>query len=252
MSERATFDIIVVCWFVLAAGAFLILLFIPAPYGRHKRIEGGTIRDSWGWVVMELPAVLAFGGVFLTGTYRWGAPALAFLGMWMAHYVHRTFIYPFLERKSRKGMPWQVVALGFLFNVTNGYLNGRYLFEFSGGYDGEWLRDWRFLIGGLLFVAGYKVNRDADRILRRLREKSEQEYGIPRLGMYQWISSPNYFGEITMWVGWALATWSLVGCAFAVWTIANLAPRAWAHHRWYQGQFSDCPPERKALIPGIW
>jgi 3-oxo-5-alpha-steroid 4-dehydrogenase 1 len=37
-----------------------------------------------------------------------------------------------------------------------------------------------------------------------------------------------------------------------VWTFANLAPRAWSHHKWYHEKFSDYPLDRKALIPGIW
>jgi protein-S-isoprenylcysteine O-methyltransferase Ste14 len=246
------FDIIVACWFALALVVFAVLFFIPAPYGRHKEKEGRSIPDSWGWVVMELPAVLAFFGMFLVGTYHRTITAVMYLVMWMAHYIQRTFVYPFLGRKSEKEMPWRIVAMGFMFNLMNGYLNGRYVFEFSGGYPSEWLRDWRFLIGGGLFVVGYRVNREADRILRELREVSEREYEIPRVGMYRWISSPNYLGEILIWVGWAIATWSFVGWAFAAWTIANLAPRAWAHHRWYQDQFADYPPERKALIPGIW
>jgi steroid 5-alpha-reductase/3-oxo-5-alpha-steroid 4-dehydrogenase 1 len=53
------------------------------------------------------------------------------------------------------------------------------------------------------------------------------------------------------WIGFALMTWCLPGLAFSVWTIANLAPRAWAHHRWYQDAFPDYPKERKALIPYI-
>ena len=149
-------------------------------------------------------------------------------------------------------MPWQVVVMGFFFNVVNGYLNGRYLFEFSGGYAGKWVKDWRFLIGVGLFIIGYKVNRDADRFLRQLRDRGQEDYQIPREGMYQWITCPNYLGEVMIWMGWALATWSLAGLAFAVWTIANLAPRAWAHHRWYQENFENYPSERKVLLPGIW
>ncbi|MFN2151697.1 MAG: hypothetical protein ACK2T5_08880 [Anaerolineales bacterium] len=37
-----------------------------------------------------------------------------------------------------------------------------------------------------------------------------------------------------------------------MWTFANLAPRARAHHAWYQEHFRDYPSRRKALIPGIW
>ena len=45
---------------------------------------------------------------------------------------------------------------------------------------------------------------------------------------------------------------ALAGWAFAVFTIANLAPRALTHHKWYRAQFPDYPPERRALIPGLW
>jgi protein-S-isoprenylcysteine O-methyltransferase Ste14 len=252
MSEQIIFDKILLGWSALAFLVFAALFFFPAPYGRHKLKRGWSIPDSWGWVIMEIPAVLVFGGMFLAGAHRGTGTALVFLLMWMAHYFQRTFIYPFLQRKSRRKMPWQVVGMGFLFNMVNGYLNGRYLFEFSGGYPDEWLKDWRFLLGGGLFIIGYAVNRDADRVLCALRQTNLREYEIPKKGLYRWISCPNYFGEMVLWIGWAIATWSLAGWAFAAWTIANLAPRAWAHHRWYQEQFSDYPPERRALLPGIW
>lgn len=58
--------------------------------------------------------------------------------------------------------------------------------------------------------------------------------------------------EIVEWLGWVVATWSLGGLAFFVWSFANLAPRAGAHHRWYQGQFPSYPKERHALIPFLF
>jgi 3-oxo-5-alpha-steroid 4-dehydrogenase 1 len=252
MSEQIIYRDLILCWFALAVVVFAILFFIPAPYGRHKGMKGPTIPDSWGWVIMEAPAVAVFSGMFVLGAYHGGLVAVIFLLMWLAHYIQRAFIYPFVQRKSRRRMPWGVVGMGFLFNLVNGYLNGRYLFEFSGGYPVEWLKDWRFLLGGGLFIAGYAVNRGADRELRALREKDHREYAIPRKGLYRWISCPNYLGEMLLWIGWAVATWSVVGLAFAAWTIANLAPRAWANHKWYREQFIDYPPERRALLPGIW
>ena len=38
----------------------------------------------------------------------------------------------------------------------------------------------------------------------------------------------------------------------ATWTIANLAPRARSNHRWYREHFPAYPPERRALVPGVW
>jgi protein-S-isoprenylcysteine O-methyltransferase Ste14 len=66
------------------------------------------------------------------------------------------------------------------------------------------------------------------------------------------VAAPNYLGEIIQWGGWALATWSLPGLAFFVWVLANLVPRARAHQRWYRQRFADFPPERRALVPGVW
>jgi len=252
MYTENLFNLIVLAWLAPALVVFPILFFFPAPYGRFKFKKGWSIPDAWGWVIMEVPAVVVFGSMFIIGSHKESTTAFVFLVMWMAHYLQRTFIYPFIHRKSQRKMPWQVVFLGFMFNTTNGYLNGGYLFTFSGGYPVNWITDWRFLLGGGLFLIGYVVNRNADKVLRDLRKKDEKEYKIPTSGLYRWISCPNYLGEVVLWLGWAIATQSLAGAAFAAWTIANLAPRAWAHHRWYKEQFDDYPEERKALLPGIW
>jgi steroid 5-alpha reductase family enzyme len=149
-------------------------------------------------------------------------------------------------------MPIVVVISAFIFNIVNGYLNGRYIFTLSDGYANEWLGDPRFIIGLTLFVTGFVINRRADRTLRNLREPNESDYKIPYGQMYRWISCPNYLGEILIWIGWAISTWSLPGLAFAVWTTANLVPRAYSHHIWYRKHFPDYPTERKALLPGLW
>ena len=85
-----------------------------------------------------------------------------------------------------------------------------------------------------------------------LRKPEESVYKVPYGGLYKWISCPNYLGEILVWIGWAIATWSLPGLSFAVWTVANLVPRAWSYHKWYQTNFDNYPQERKALIPLLW
>ena len=201
---------------------------------------------------MEAPSPILFATFFVLGIKSISVTAVAFLVLWEAHYIHRAFIYPFSRRNGVSGMSVIVVSLGFLFNMGNAYLNGRYVFTLSGGYTNEWLVTPQFIVGLVLFLAGFIINRRADHILRNLRKPGESGYKIPYGGLYRWISCPNYFGEIITWVGWAVATWSLPGLAFAVWTIANLAPRARAHHIWYREHFSDYPPERKALVPGVW
>jgi 3-oxo-5-alpha-steroid 4-dehydrogenase 1 len=252
MSEKTAFDGLLIGWFVLAAVMFILLFFIVAPYGRHSRRGWGyTVGNKLGWVLMETPSPVLFAVLFVLG-YDITVMSIVFLVIWEAHYFHRAFIYPFGLRGQEKRMPLLMVSFGFIFNLMNGYLNGRYIFTFSGGYTTEWLTDPRFIIGMVLFVSGYIINRQSDQILRGLRQPGESGYKVAHQGLYRWISSPNYLGELVIWFGWALATWSLAGLAFAIWTMANLVPRARAHHAWYQTSFPDYPDERKALVPGLW
>ncbi len=202
---------------------------------------------------MEAASPIVFALCFFLGNGKVNAVIMAFLFLYLAHYIHRAFIYPFSLRGAGKSMPLSIVFMGFFFNLMNGYLNGRYIFWFSDGrYTNSWLADPRFILGVALFVTGYIINRQADLALRDLRKDGSSGYKVSNSRFYRLVSSPNYLGEITIWVGWALATWSLAGLAFAFWTIANLLPRARANHEWYRSTFPDYPPERKALIPRIW
>jgi 3-oxo-5-alpha-steroid 4-dehydrogenase 1 len=251
VNEQALFNGLIIGWFILAAVVFLALLFVAAPYGRHfRRGWGPTINNRTGWVIMEAAAPLVFATCFVLGGNEITLTTLVFLGLWEAHYLHRAFIYPFSLHRQR--MPLAIVGFGLLFNTVNGYLNGRYIFTFSPGYANGWLGDPRFIAGVALFIAGFIINRRADQILQNLRKADESGYRIPYGELYRWISCPNYLGEVIIWVGWALATWSLPGLAFATWTAANLIPRARAHHAWYREHFKDYPPERRAFLPGLW
>lgn len=253
MSERAFFDILIIIWFSLAVVIFITLFYVSAPYGRHARNSWGpTINNKLGWIIMEAPAVFVFAMCFALGNNTTTIPALVFLCLWGLHYIHRAFVYPFSLRGVSHRMPIIIMSMGFFFNAVNAYLNGRYIFTFSSGYPDAWLGDYRFVIGLGLFALGFIINRRADYTLGKLRKLGESNYKIPYEGLYRWISCPNYFGEIIIWIGWAVATWSLPGLAFAIWTAANLVPRAHAHHGWYRQRFPDYPPKRKALIPWLW
>ncbi|WP_432842149.1 DUF1295 domain-containing protein [Dactylosporangium sp. CA-092794] len=234
----------------LAVATMVGLRFLTAPYGRHGRSGWGpTVPARVGWLVMESPAALWFLAVYLTGAHKTATVPLVLLALWQLHYVQRAFVYPMLMRGGTR-MPVSIMAMAFTFNLLNGYVNARWIGDL-GDYPTGWLADPRFLAGTVLFLGGLAINLDADRRLRRLRGPGETGYRIPHGGAFRWVSSPNYFGEIVEWFGWALATWSLPGLAFALYTTANLAPRALANHRWYHENFSTYPPQRRALLPHL-
>lgn len=249
MSELQIFNGFLIAWFVLSAVTFVYLLIAPAPYGRHQRAGWGAhIGDKAGWVIMELPTVVVFGLLFFMGDRTGNAVAIAFLVMFQFHYVYRTFVFPMLLR-GRETLPVAIVASGFVFNIINGYLNGRWLFTLGPQYSLSWLTDPRFLIGAVVFFTGFGFHFSSDSILRNLRCPGETDFKVPRGGLFRWVSCPNYLGEMTMWCGFAIATWSLPALAFFIWTFSNLFPRALSHHRWYRQTFPDYPGKRKAIIP---
>jgi 3-oxo-5-alpha-steroid 4-dehydrogenase 1 len=54
--------------------------------------------------------------------------AIVLLVLWAVHYFHRSFVYPFRLHSSRQSMTVSIILMAAVFNVGNGYLNGRYLF----------------------------------------------------------------------------------------------------------------------------
>jgi steroid 5-alpha reductase family enzyme len=237
--------------FALALVTVVALTFVRAPYGRYARAGWGpTLSGRAGWLLMESPAVLFFAAVYGAGTQRAEMVPLVLLALWQLHYLQRTFLFPMRLQRTEKRMPVLVVLLGAGFNFLNAFINARWISEL-GHYPLTWLTDPRFLLGVAVFLAGRLLNVRSDRALLRLRAPGESGYRIPHGGLFEWVSCPNYLGEIIEWFGWALATWSWAGLAFAVYTVANLAPRAPAHHSWYRERFPDYPSRRRALVPGL-
>jgi len=252
MDERVFYDWLVIAWMALAVVTFVALFFVTAPYGRFTRGGWGPrLGARWGWILMESPSLIAMVVLFAIGDQRSNPVAIVLLILWAVHYFHRSFVYPFRLHSSRPSMALSVVLMAVVFNVGNGYLNGRYLFFLGPDLQTSWFADPRFIIGFVLFVGGYVLNQHSDKVLIGLRQPGETCYKIPRGGGYRFVSCPNYLGEMVEWAGWALMAWNLGALAFLVWTIANLAPRAFRTHRWYRQQFSDYPRERKALIPFV-
>jgi 3-oxo-5-alpha-steroid 4-dehydrogenase 1 len=237
--------------FLLGPVVLLALLNISAPYGRHNRPGWGLALPSrTAWLMMELPALLVITVLVLTNPAAARPQAWVPLVFWIGHYTYRTFIYPALMRPSGHAFPVLLVLFAVAFNVLNGYNNAQALI--TAGREAQALLTVHFLIGALVFLTGFVLHVQSDLIIRNLRAPGSDAYGIPRGGLFRWVGSPNYLGEIVQWTGWAIMTWSLAGLAFALFTLCNLAPRAVANDRWYRERFSDYPSRRRILFPGLF
>jgi 3-oxo-5-alpha-steroid 4-dehydrogenase 1 len=244
------YNISLILIFSFALIVFIILFRISAPYGKFLRKGWGpVIKTKWAWMVMEFPSPALMTLLFLMSDHKDLSQTL-FVMLWLSHYLHRTFIYPYMQSGREKPYPFILVSMAFVFNCLNGFVNGYGIFHLH-SYPNSWLFSWQFITGVLMFFAGFIINKTADEKLRRLRTENPQEYKVPEGWLFNYISSPHYFGEIIEWAGWAVMTWSLPGLAFFIFTFANLFPRAIASHKWYRQNFPGYPIKRKAVIPFI-
>jgi hypothetical protein len=251
ISEKIYF-VLLYGWIIAAIVIFPVLLRVTAPYGRHTtNTWGHTLSNRWAWFFMELPILFIFSWFFFKGNGEKGLPQYIFYGLFMAHYFHRVFIYPFRLKDNGKRMPLVIVAMALFFNFANGFFNGYWFGVLSPVYGNDWFTGWRFITGLILFIAGMYINISSDQILLNLRKGGKKGYYIPYGGLFGYVSSPNLLGEIIEWTGWAIMSWCLPSFSFALWTMANLVPRALDHHRWYKKRFPHYPVNRKALIPFI-
>jgi len=250
--EKSTFDLVVWVWIAIALIIFLVLLFVTAPFGRHsKRTWGLTIPDRLGWFMMEIPAPLIFLLLVLTGTAPKTLTVWIITGLYLAHYTNRAIIYPLRIRTRGKEMPLIVALMAVFFNFVNAGLLGYYMGTLQTQYTLAWMTDPRFIAGLVIFFTGVVINITSDEKLIHLRKKKSNGYEIPRGGLFEKVSCPNFLGEIVEWGGYALLCWSIPALSFFIWTFSNLMPRALSHHRWYRGHFTDYPAVRKAVIPYI-
>jgi protein-S-isoprenylcysteine O-methyltransferase Ste14 len=251
MIEFDLYQKLVVFVFVWAALTYFFLSKVSAPYGKFKRKGWGpSIPNNLGWIIFETPSVVLFAYVFFKGQYANNLVPLIFFTFWQIHYINRTYIFPLRIKTKGKTTPILIVLSAIFFTSLNSYINARWISNFH-DYQIDWLKDPRFILGSLILLSGIFINIQSDNILLSLRKPEETGYKIPNGGLFKFVSGPNYLGELLVWLGWAIATWSLAGLGFFVFTFSNLFPRALSSHKWYQEKFPEYPKNRKAIIPGL-
>jgi len=254
------YDTILLVALLMPLLTVLALRFLNAPYGRFGDTWPWAKLDArLGWLLMELPATLVFWPSFLSGPRAAAMVPTAIAGIWGLHYLNRGFLFPLMMRVPRGSRTFSVVLVAFGMIVTSihGYLSGFYLSRYADHLTPDWLGDPRFIVGVALYAGGLALNVHSDAVVRRLRSPAEVDsgtkvYRIPRGGGYLLVSNPQYLGELLLWTGFALLTWSLAGVFILTLSAANLIPRAVANHRWYHRTFPDYPRHRRVLIPFLF
>ncbi len=229
-------------WVMIAIAivVFVSLYFVKAGYGKFISDKWGwMINNKLGWVLMEAPVCLLMIVFWWVSDRTWEIAPLVIFIIFEIHYVQRAFIFPCLIRGKSK-MPISVMLMGIVFNIANAIMQGYWIFFLSPAdkYTASWLATPQFIIGTILFYTGWYVNLDSDRRIRNLRQPGDTKHYLPHGGMFNYVTSANYFGELVEWLGFAILTWSFSGLVFFIWTFANLVPRADAIYQLYQKEFA--------------
>ena len=265
-SENKALDDTALAISLLSIPTFLVLRFgIVAPYGKHSsgisttsasRYFGPLINAKLAWVIFESPnLVWAMWSLFHRENENFGVANAALLLMFTTHYINRSLIYPLRMSGSSRPVPLAVAASGFSYCFVNGNLQGQTLCR-GIAYPDDHLRSPGFVVGAILFLAGFAINLHSDRILRQLRDQRRRDkaadYSIPKGGVFELVSCANYAGEILEWLGYAVACNNHAALSFFLFTCSNLIPRGLSHHEWYLQKFEDYPQRRKAVIPFLF
>ena len=249
-----TFHLFLGAMSLIALFVFIALYFIKAGYGMFRTASWGiSINNKLAWMLMEAPVFIVMSLLWWNSDRSHSLVPLIFFLLFQLHYFQRSFIFPLLL-KGKSRMPLAIMLMGVVFNLLNGYMQGEWLFYLAPDalYTSDWLITPQFLIGILLFFTGMAINWHSDYIIRHLRRPGDTRHYLPAKGMYRYVTSANYFGEIVEWAGWATLTWSLSGLVFLWWTVANLVPRANAIWHRYKEEFGDAVGSRKRVIPFLY
>ncbi len=254
LSEQIWYNWLLLGMTILAVVVFIALHFIRAGYGMmYTKQWGCAIDNRIGWILMESPVFFAMLLMWSLSERRTELVPTVFLCIFELHYFQRSFIFPMLMR-GRNVMPISIILSGVTFNLLNALIQGGWIFYLSPRYPDDWLSSLPFIIGIAIFFIGMYINLQSDYIVRHLRQPGDTRHYIPRGGMFAYVSSANYFGELLEWIGFTILTCSLSGAVFAIWTFANLAPRAKKINERYAEEFGEefTRLHLKSIIPFIY
>ena len=250
-----TFNLFLGVMSLIALFVFIALYFVKAGYGIFRTASWGVaISNKLAWILMEAPVFMVMCVMWIYSERRFEPVIFTFFLFFQIHYFQRAFIFPLLL-KGKSKMPLAIMSMGVLFNLLNGYMQGKWIFYLAPEtmYQSGWFTSPWFIIGTLLFFAGMLLNWQSDYIIRHLRKSgrhpalSASKRNVPLCHF-----RPTISGEIVEWAGWAILTCSLSGLVFLWWTIANLVPRANAIWCRYREEFGDAVGERKRVFPFLY
>ena len=189
------------------------------PYSKFR--TGAGVNSRAGLALAYATPVFVYIALWVEG----GSPRtlyhLAVFGAFLFHFVRRIFEVSFVNSYSR---PTPLRALVIIASLYGGIAASCAFFQvrtFSQPTSQP-----IFILGVLIFALGEVLNAYHHLLLARLRPLAVRTYGVPRGGLFGWVASPHYLGEILSFVGYAMMSGVLPVWGNAVVVTAYLGSRA--------------------------
>jgi hypothetical protein len=110
----------------------------------------------------------------------------------------------------------------------------------------------QLLFGLALICLGSVHQYRCHLILRKLKAKPGDAYGLPKGDWFSLVSSPHYLAEICIYVGLAVLAPSLESALMLGFVVCNLCVTGAATHAYYQKMFKHAFVTRYAVLPYVW
>jgi hypothetical protein len=250
MRGVAFFDRFIHYAFILGAALVVVVTFRPIfPYG--KTYTRGTallkleMPDRLAFMLVTLPPLLIFlyAHLYFPNGNLLSPASLCYV----AHYVHRSLIYPWFRSSFSKRWPLESVLYHAITNTLCATI------AFHQTIFGLGNMHWTLqAVLTLCFVSSAVGAALHDYRVCGLRRSGENGYQIPRGLLFKWVSGPQYLCELIQWLlfmpflgyGFPMAT-------FAVYHLVNITGRAEAVHEAYVRKLfkNKYPEERTPYIP---
>ena len=176
----------------LSLGFFQVLSFLmgdAAPTGKFSGVSRFSMSVGYpvwlAWWTMEQPSVLvpvvALVSYFSSPEAVMHPGVVYLCGMFIIHYVQRSFIYPFCNNVGRD-YPLHAWCFAMLFTALNGTMQSNDLLygEAASRTWADGLYTPRVYLGFLIWAFGMFCNVQADTILRNLRPVKHTQGGATR------------------------------------------------------------------------
>jgi len=244
--------------------AFLIqwLAFIPAYLSRTERFF--DLTGSFTYITVTVLAVLLSGHLDARSLLL-----LALIAIWAGRLG--TFLFKRVQ-KSGKDARFDEIKVSFLRFLQTWTLQGLWVTLTAGAALAAITTTTRrplgllAILGAIVWAMGFALEATADAQKSRFRAEPANKGKFIQTGVWAWSRHPNYFGEITLWVGVALIAlpvlrgWQLVTLISPVFVTLLLtrvsgvpmlekrADERWGGHEDYEAYKRRTP----VLIPQPW